>query len=92
MGGIFTVMALGGEVGGCEGGGGKAMCIAAMEGGPGGGWSLMGIRKCGVDACVRRVLLLRCGMVSCVWAVYGDSKEGMPICEKVDRVSGFVVR
>ena len=69
MGEVFTVMVLGGEGGGCEGGGGMAMRIAAMEGGkgrPGGGWASRGIRKCGVDACVRRAILLRCGMGSCV--------------------------
>lgn len=94
MRGLSTVTVLGGEGGGW---GGRAMRIAAMEGGegrPGGGWTLGGIRRCGVDECVRRTTLLRCGMVSCVWAVYGGSEEGMSecVCEEVDRPWGFVVR
>ena len=62
---LFIAMEFGGE---CEGSGGRAIPIAAREGEgrwAGGGGLFSGIRRCGVDACVRKLLLLlRAGILS----------------------------
>lgn len=86
-------MVLGGEGGGCEGGGGRVMPIAVREGRegrPGGRVMSNGVRRCGVDACARRSLLLtvpRPSCESCESCEYGDSGEVGPVREEVDRLS-----
>lgn len=92
---LVVVMVLGGEGGGREGGGGRVIPIVGREGregrwaGDGGIFS--GIRRCGVDACVRKLFLLRSGMLSCIREVYGDSGEGRSVREGVGRPLGLVV-